>query len=52
MAHPLARDTSRLFRVEYVKSLSYGQSSQNEADLRQKVTAAFAHITPKMLRAT
>jgi hypothetical protein len=36
----------------YVKSLVYGQRPQNEADLRQKITAAFAHITPEMLRAT
>jgi hypothetical protein len=35
----------------YVKSLVYGQR-QNEADLQQKITAAFAQITPEMLRAT
>jgi hypothetical protein len=36
----------------YVKSLVYGQTPQNEADLRQKITAAFAHITPEVLRVT
>jgi hypothetical protein len=30
----------------------YGQRPQNEADFRQKITAAFAQITPEMLRAT
>jgi hypothetical protein len=36
----------------YVKSLVYRQRPQNEADLRQKITAAFAQITPEMLCAT
>jgi hypothetical protein len=36
----------------YVKSLVYGQRPQNEAGFRQKTTAAIAHITPEMLRAT
>jgi hypothetical protein len=45
-------DTSRLFVWGYVKSLVYGQRPQNEADLRQKITAAFPHITPEMLRTT
>jgi hypothetical protein len=36
----------------YVKSVVYAQRPQNEADLRQKITAAFAQITPEMLRTT
>jgi hypothetical protein len=36
----------------YFKSLVYGQRPQNEADLRQEITAAFAEITPEMLPAT
>jgi hypothetical protein len=33
----------------YIKSLVYGQWPQNEADFRQKITVASAHITPEML---
>jgi hypothetical protein len=36
----------------YVKSLVYGQRPQNVDDLQQKITAAFAQITPEILRAT
>jgi hypothetical protein len=42
---------SDFFVWGYVKSLVYGQRPQNEADLRQKITAAFAQMTPEMLRA-
>jgi hypothetical protein len=42
-------DSSRLFRVEI---LVYRQRPQNEAALRQKITAVSAQITPELLRAT
>jgi hypothetical protein len=36
----------------YVKSLVYRQRPQNEDDLQQNITSAFAQITLEMLRAT
>jgi hypothetical protein len=41
-----------IFVWEHVKSLVYGQRPQNEADLQQKITAAFAQITPEILLST
>jgi hypothetical protein len=43
-------EASRLFRVG-VCQLTCVQRPQNEDDLQQKITVAFAQITPEMLRA-